>query len=239
MPWTPAGTEDIVVRPVARHSLSIWRSARWPAHGCRDSCATSAPAAPRSAGTGRPSSFPPCGRSIASSGSRAGSWRRCRSVWRRCSRASIPRCTIRRQRGSLLRGRRRLGRAGHARPRSPPTRCSIGGVKHEVRAAEAASERTDVVASLSAHAPPHGTRSRACARQRHPRLAREGYRAGARRAARTARRARERGRRARRGAPAAAAGRDAVGEQRHDSAPTGLLRSRGAPRRGSSSTAST
>ena len=73
-------------------------------------------------------------------------------------------------------------------------------VKHEVREAEASSERTDVVAVAAADAPPHGTHQRAAARQRHPRLAGTGYRAGALRPSRTARRARERGRRARRGA---------------------------------------
>ena len=143
------------------NSLSIWRWARWPAHGCRDSCATSATATPRSAGIGRPSSFPPCGRSIAGSGSRAGSWRRCRSVWRRSSRASIPRCTIRRQRGSLLRRRRRLGRAGHARPRSPPTRCSYRRVKHEVRRSRS-RERAEGRGGLAVCA-------RAAARRRSPR----------------------------------------------------------------------
>ena len=234
MPWTPTGTEDIVVRPSLGNSFRSRRWARWPSAWVprflryeRDGRAAVC------AGIGRRSSFPRV-------------WAFYRRLWvtggimaalpfgLRGAFTLVRSCARRFADGvARVRRRRRLGRAGACSRRSPPTRCCIRRVKREVRQAEASSGAEGRSGVAAARPPPHGAmRSRSGSAAPSSRCSCKVTRAGARRAARTARRARERGRRARRGRAAAAAGRGAVGAHRHDSAPARLRRGRGAARRG-------
>ena len=144
MPWTGRATS---CGPCSEFSIG-WRSVRAPKSGCRDFCATNAMVAPRSAGIGRHSCFPRYGRSIAGCGWRAASWRRCRSASPRSLCGSILRWANRPPRGSRVRLPSIWLLPCVVTALAAEFGCLFRRVKHQVREAEATSERKDVVASI-------------------------------------------------------------------------------------------